>query len=85
MNIGTECLVVEDKNFVVVIFRGTEPNKWKDIAADLKIWRVLSETKVRFMQVLESCDDLYEEIVEWITKNTHNKKVVVTGPLWEQL
>ena len=77
---GTECLVVEDKNFVVVIFRGTEPNKWKDIAADLKIWRVLSETKGKVHAGFkESCDDLYDEIVDWITKNTHNKRVVVTG------
>ena len=77
---GTECLVCEDKGFVVVVFRGTEPNKFKDIAADLKIWRVRSDTKGRVHAGFkESCDDLYTEVFNWITKNTHMKKIIVTG------
>ena len=34
---GTDCYVAAQADFVVVAFRGTQPDKWKDIVADANI------------------------------------------------
>ena len=34
---GTDCYVAVQTDFVVVAFRGTQPDKWKDIIADANI------------------------------------------------
>src|SRR5206468_4969353 len=40
---GTDCYVAVQRSFVVVAFRGTQPNQWKDVLADANIvlvpWR----------------------------------------------
>lgn len=79
-NDGTECLVCLDQGFVVVVFRGTEATKFEDIAADLKVWKVKSDTKGRVHAGFkESCDDLYDEVLGWIVQNATKKKIIVTG------
>lgn len=34
---GTDCYVASQKDFVVVAFRGTQPDQWKDVLADANI------------------------------------------------
>ena len=74
---GTEaaCFILGDRNYIV--FRGTEPNKFKDIQADLRAWRVKSDTvgKVHF-GFKESLDDVWPNIAKWIESSKNNPLVV---------
>lgn len=41
---GTDCYVAVHKDFVIVAFRGTQPDQWKDILADANIILVPGDT-----------------------------------------
>jgi triacylglycerol lipase len=41
---GAQAYIVSNESDTVVICRGTEPNEWNDIKADVNAWSVLAET-----------------------------------------
>lgn len=43
-NRGSEAYVIEDDTDIIIVCRGTEPNEWSDIKADLNIDRVPSRS-----------------------------------------
>jgi len=41
---GAQAYIVSNEHDVVVICRGTEPNEWNDLKADVTVWTVLAES-----------------------------------------
>lgn len=64
---------------VVVVFRGTEPDTFNDIIADLKAWPSASETKGKVHDGFkDELNKIYPLILEWLG-STRDKTVIITG------
>jgi triacylglycerol lipase len=67
---GTDCYVATQGSFVVVAFRGTQPNAWKDILADATIVLVPSQTgnvHLGFKKAFEVIRPQLDTILERLT------------------
>lgn len=78
---GTQAVSISTPEYVVIIFRGTEPTEMADIAADLKTFQTKGslgkgDVHVGFKDAL---DEIWEELNLWVTEHKHNKKIITCG------
>jgi triacylglycerol lipase len=72
-----ECHIVENKDYVVFAFRGTQPTEFNDIAADLKAWKHKSKTKGMVHDgFYDELNKLWKDVENYPTKGKH---VFITG------
>ena len=78
-NKGAQCHVFENDNHIIVAFRGTEPDEFSDIKADLLALKRKSRTEgqVHLGFKLE-IRKLWSNLEPWLLKNK-NKKLWITG------
>jgi triacylglycerol lipase len=67
---GAQAYIVSNDYDTVVICRGTEPNEWNDIKADVTVWTVLAETVGRVHRGFkEEVDTLWPLMETALAKN----------------
>lgn len=70
------------KDSAVVAFRGTEPDEWSDVIADIKTWPSESETQGSVHTGFKNeLDKIYTNVLKWIRSRAVNKQtpIFVTG------
>jgi triacylglycerol lipase len=68
---GAQAYIVANDHDAVVICRGTEPNEWNDIRADVNVWTVLAETVGRVHRGFKAeVDTLWPELEKALADNT---------------
>lgn len=76
---GAQAYGIKMPDFTVLVFRGTQPNEWNDIIADIKAWPRDSDTVGHvhsgFKQEL---DKIYPLIMEWLV-DVRATPLIVTG------
>ena len=75
---GTQVYCWIDNNIACVAFRGTEPNEWSDIKADLKIRKVKVPTGFVHRGFKDALDEVWEDVLKWI-KEQKRESVFFTG------
>ena len=77
---GAQCYVVWNDDDVVIIFRGTEPNQWSDVKADLKTFKSTSMYKDGFVHggFKDEVDKVWDEIDTTISV-MEDRQIHVTG------
>ncbi len=81
-NDGSQAYSFANDNDVVIAFRGTEPNEWNDIKADLNVAKVLAETVGRVHRGFKKeVDDLWPMLKEMLSQDqqTLDKHLWFTG------
>jgi triacylglycerol lipase len=81
-NNEAEAYLLEDDTDLIIVCRGTQPNQWSDISADLSIDRVKPHSGGGKVHVgfKSYADKLWEPIVSTVVNaKTANKKIWVTG------
>ena len=76
---GAQAYGIVMPNWIMIIFRGTQPTEFSDILADIKAWKkdadTVGEVHAGFKGEL---DKLYPDITRWI-RSFGDQKLVVTG------
>jgi triacylglycerol lipase len=71
---GAQAYIVSNQHDTVVICRGTEPNEWNDIKADVNVWTVLAESVGRvhrgFKEEVDTLWPLIESALAETAKTT---------------
>ena len=79
---GTQALSFISNDKLFICFRGTEPTKFSDIAADLKAWQ-LQDSKYKTGKVhagfKAALDAVWPVMLPYLEKHLADKEVVVTG------
>lgn len=81
-NDGSQAYVFSNKNDIVIAFRGTEPNEWNDVKADLDATKALAETVGRVHRGFKKeVDDIWPQLEEMLVTNKKNlaKSLWFTG------
>ena len=76
---GAQAYGLRMPDFVMIVFRGTQPNELSDIVADIKAWPNESDTQGKVHSGFKGeLDKIYPEIVGWL-KHIDQTKLVITG------
>ena len=81
-NDGSQAYSFANESDVVIAFRGTEPNEWNDIKADMDATKALAETVGHVHRGFKKeVDDLWPQLEEMLVDNKQNlaKKLWFTG------
>lgn len=81
-NDGSQAYVFSNEANIVIAFRGTEPNEWNDVKADLDATKALAETVGRVHRGFKKeVDDLWPQLKDILASNKNNldKKLWFTG------
>ena len=81
-NDGSQAYSFANERDIVITFRGTEPNEWNDIKADMDASKALAETVGHVHRGFKKeVDDLWPQLEEMLLTNKQNlaKKVWFTG------
>ena len=81
-NDGSQAYLFANERDIVIAFRGTEPNEWNDIKADLNASKALAETVGRVHRGFKKeVDDLWPQLEKVLVANKLNlaKKLWFTG------
>jgi len=81
-NDGSQAYCFSNKEEIVIAFRGTEPNEWNDIKADIDATKALAETVGHVHRGFKKeVDDLWPQLEEMLIshKQNLNKKLWFTG------
>ncbi len=78
---GTQAVSILTPEYVVIIFRGTEPTEMSDITADLKAFQTKGslgkgDVHVGFKDAL---DEIWEDLSSWVHKKKGNRKIITCG------
>jgi triacylglycerol lipase len=67
---GAQAYIISNEHDTVVICRGTEPNEWNDIKADLSAWTALAETVGRVHRGFkQEVDDIWPLLEQALANN----------------
>jgi triacylglycerol lipase len=67
---GAQAYIISNEHDTVVIYRGTEPNEWNDIKADLSAWTALAETVGRVHRGFkQEVDDIWPLLEQALANN----------------
>jgi triacylglycerol lipase len=66
---GAQAYIVSNDNDTVVLCRGTEPNEWNDIKADVNVWTVLAEVGRVHRGFKEEVDTLWPLMEATLAEN----------------
>jgi triacylglycerol lipase len=61
---GTDCYVAWNQDFVLVAFRGTQPDEWKDILADAKAKQVSWDAGLVHQGFADAIGDIWPTVTE---------------------
>lgn len=81
-NDGSQAYSFANDNDIVIAFRGTEPNEWNDIKADMDAKKALAETVGHVHRGFKKeVDDLWPQLEEMLLSHKQNlsKKLWFTG------
>ena len=81
-NDGSQAYSFANSNDIVIAFRGTEPNEWNDIKADMDATKALAETVGHVHRGFKKeVDDLWPQLEKMLVdfKQNLNKKLWFTG------
>jgi len=81
-NDGSQAYSFANERDIVIAFRGTEPNEWNDIKADMDATKALAETVGHVHRGFKKeVDDLWPQLEEMLVANKTNlaKKLWFTG------
>lgn len=81
-NDGSQAYSFANEHDIVIAFRGTEPNEWNDIKADMDASKALAETVGHVHRGFKKeVDDLWPQLEQMLVANKQNllKKVWFTG------
>ena len=81
-NDGSQAYSFANERDIVIAFRGTEPNEWNDIKADMDAKKALAETVGHVHRGFKKeVDDLWPELEQMLVSHKHNlsKKLWFTG------
>lgn len=81
-NDGSQAYAFTNECDIVIAFRGTEPNEWNDIKADMDASKALAETVGHVHRGFKKeVDDLWPQLEEMLVANKQNlaKKLWFTG------
>jgi len=81
-NDGSQAYSFANDSDIVIAFRGTEPNEWNDIKADMDASKALAETVGHVHRGFKKeVDDLWPQLEEMLISNRQNlaKKLWFTG------
>lgn len=81
-NDGSQAYSFANDSDIVIAFRGTEPNEWNDIKADMDATKALAETVGHVHRGFKKeVDDVWPQIEEMLVSNRKNlaKKLWFTG------
>ncbi len=81
-NDGSQAYSFANDDDIVIAFRGTEPNEWNDIKADMDATKALAETAGHVHRGFKKeVDDLWPELEKMLVSNKKNlaKKLWFTG------
>jgi len=81
-NDGSQAYLFANESDIVIAFRGTEPNEWNDIKADMDASKALAETVGHVHRGFKKeVDDLWPQLEEMLVANKNNlaKKLWFTG------
>jgi len=81
-NDGSQAYVFSNEANIVIAFRGTEPNEWNDVKADLDAAKALAETVGRVHRGFKKeVDDLWPQLKDILVSNKNNlaKNLWFTG------
>jgi len=81
-NDGSQAYSFANDRDIVIAFRGTEPNEWNDIKADMDATKALAETVGHVHRGFKKeVDDVWPQIEEMLVSNRNNlaKKLWFTG------
>lgn len=81
-NDGSQAYSFSNDNDIVIAFRGTEPNEWNDIKADMDAKKALAETAGHVHRGFKKeVDDLWPQLEEMLLSHKQNlsKKLWFTG------
>ena len=78
-NEGAQCYIVWNSKELVLVFRGTEANKWNDIKADINAWFTPQKVGWCHMGFDKELQKLWYQIEWHIEAQAENKKLYITG------
>lgn len=81
-NDGSQAYSFANEHDIVIAFRGTEPNEWNDIKADMNATKALAETAGHVHRGFKKeVDDLWPDLEKMLVSNKQNlaKKLWFTG------
>ncbi len=81
-NDGSQAYSFANESDIVIAFRGTEPNEWNDIKADMDATKALAETVGHVHRGFKKeVDDIWPQLEEMLVSNKSNlaKKLWFTG------
>lgn len=81
-NDGSQAYSFSNKQDIIIAFRGTEPNEWNDIKADMDATKALAETVGHVHRGFkQEVDDLWPQLEKMLLsqKQNLNKKLWFTG------
>jgi len=81
-NDGSQAYSFSNESDIVIAFRGTEPNEWNDIKADMDATKALAETVGRVHRGFKKeVDDIWPQLEEMLVSNKTNlaKNLWFTG------
>lgn len=81
-NDGSQAYAFSNESDIIIAFRGTEPNEWNDIKADMNAAKALAETVGHVHKGFKrEVDDLWPELEEMLISHKQNlsKKLWFTG------
>lgn len=81
-NDGSQAYSFSNEKDIVIAFRGTEPNEWNDIKADMDATKALAETVGRVHRGFKKeVDDIWPELEQMLSANQKilNKRLWFTG------
>jgi predicted lipase len=76
---GAQAYGIKMPDYTMIIFRGTQPEEWSDIVADIKAWPKDSDTVGNVHSGFKGeLDKIYLDITRWIG-SINDQKFVITG------
>lgn len=77
---GAQAYLLSGDDDIVIVFRGTEPNQFSDIIADIKIKLVPSSSGVGKVHsgFKDALNKIWPDIVETLVKHKDGKKIYFT-------
>ena len=78
-NTGAQCYIVWNAKELVIVFRGTESDKWNDIKADINAWFVPQKIGKCHKGFDKELQKLWYQIEFAVEAQAPNKKIYLTG------
>ena len=76
---GTQAFLAKNDEFVVLAFRGTQPDKWEDVRTDLRALKLKTVDGKVHIGFKNAFDDVKDEIVAELRKHKGELPLYITG------